>query len=129
LCSCPSHTHGCHRERKRSFCHRNLACRAETIATCENIIARFDNLNPESIVDHALVGLDKLGMIRPGDVDRAQELRDWYVWRQESLPPELERYRYLPDLEGNCADGLELCGDQGFRDCMGKSRIGISMGR
>jgi hypothetical protein len=82
------------------------------IATCEDLIMRFDKLDPETLVDDALTELDDRGMVRPGDVERAQALREWFLWRQDGVAAELERFRYLPDPFGNCPDGLELCGDQ-----------------
>jgi hypothetical protein len=94
-------------------CQADPECWADTVATCEDLIEKFDDLDPEQLVDDALETLGDLGMLRSGDERRAEELRAWYVERQENLPDELERFRYLPDEFGNCAEGLELCGDGG----------------
>jgi hypothetical protein len=94
-------------------CQADPACWADTIAACEELIPRFDALDPESLVDEAVATLTELGMMREGDEQRAEDLRAWYVERQTQLPEELERYRYLPDEFGNCPEGLQLCGDGG----------------
>jgi hypothetical protein len=94
-------------------CQSDPACWADTIAACEKLIAKFDELNPEKFVDATQKTLTKLDMMRSGDVQRARDLRAWYVQRQEELPGELERYRYLPDVHGDCPDGLEQCSISG----------------
>lgn len=93
-------------------CQQDPDCWAETIATCEDLIVRFDELNPEELVDDMVTRLTDLDMMRYGDDERAEALREWLVWRQASLGDELERFRYLPDGNGECPQGLELCNDQ-----------------
>jgi hypothetical protein len=57
-------------------------------------------------------------MMRDGDEQRAEALREWYVERQLQLTSELERYRYLPDEFGACPEGYEACVPQGgSMDC------------
>ena len=91
-------------------CQSDPQCWADTISTCEKLIAKFDKLNPEKIVDQTKKLLGDLDMMRDGDAARAKSLREWYVQRQTELSGELERYRYLPDQNNECPDGLELCG-------------------
>jgi hypothetical protein len=92
-------------------CQSEPACWAETIASCEDLIARFDALDPETLLDERYAMLESLGMLRKGDQERAEELRAWLVWRQQALPGELERFRYLPDANGACPDALQRCND------------------
>lgn len=92
-------------------CQQDPECWADTVATCEDLIVRFDELNPEELVDDLVTLLTDLDMMRYGDDARAEELRAWFVWRQTSLSSELERYRFLPDGEGRCPDGMEVCND------------------
>jgi hypothetical protein len=94
-------------------CQADPACWADTIATCEKLIKRFDALNPEKLVDEAVKTLTDLDMLRDGDEERAMDLRAWFVERQKQLPKELENFRYLPDEFGNCPNDLQLCGDGG----------------
>lgn len=93
-------------------CQAEPSCWAETIATCEDLIARFDALDPEAMLDERYAKLEALGMLRDGDQQRAEQLREWLVWRQHVLPSELERFRYLPDGEGNCPQDMQQCDDQ-----------------
>ncbi len=90
-------------------CQSDPACWEETMETCAELIADFQALQPETIVDETVALLDGLGMMRRGDEERAETLRDWFVQRQLDLPTELEMYRVLPDEFGNCPDGLERC--------------------
>jgi hypothetical protein len=94
-------------------CQADPECWADTIATCEDLIEKFDELDPEKLVDEAVETLTELDMLRSGDARRAEDLREWYVKRQDELSTELERFRYLPDGDGVCPNGLELCGDGG----------------
>jgi hypothetical protein len=92
-------------------CQSEPACWAQTIASCEDLVARFDALDPETMLDERYAALERLGMLREGDQERAEFLRAWLVWRQEVLLAELERFRYLPDAEGNCPDTMQQCED------------------
>ena len=93
-------------------CQSEPSCWAETIATCEDLIARFDALEPEAMLDERYAKLESTGMLRDGDQERAEALRAWLVWRQQVLPSELERFRYLPDAEGACPENMQPCADQ-----------------
>lgn len=92
-----------------SGCQLDPDCWADTIATCEDLIQRFDELQPETLVDQTLKKLDDQGMLRDGDEQRAADLRDWLLWRKGALGDELESFRYLPDEFGNCPNDLMLC--------------------
>jgi hypothetical protein len=94
-----------------SGCQLDPECWADTIATCEDLIQRFDDLNPEEMLDATVQQLTDLGMMRDGDEERAEDIRAWLVNRQQVLSDELEIYRYLPDAEGNCPNDLMLCLD------------------
>jgi len=96
-----------------SGCQADAECWADTIATCEDLIVRFDDLNPEEMVDDLVTTLTDLDMMRYGDDERAETLRDWYEWRQTVLTDELEMYRFLPDENGVCPNDLIRCGDGG----------------
>ncbi len=94
-----------------SGCQKDHECWSDTIAICEKLIVQFDKLNPENFVDELVATLSGLEMMRRGDEERAKELRNWLLDRQTVLTEELERYRYLPDGEGNCPNDLERCAD------------------
>jgi hypothetical protein len=96
-----------------SGCQSDPQCWADTIDACEDLVARFDALDPELIVDETVATLSGLEMMRSGDARRAQELRQWYVQRRLDLPAELERFRHIPDIEGRCPEDLEACNDGG----------------
>ncbi len=96
-------------------CQSDPGCWADTITACEDMITRFDALDPETFVDDALVALTEHAMLRDGDQERAEALRTWLEWRQTVLAEELERFRYLPDADGNCPiepPDLALCEDE-----------------
>jgi hypothetical protein len=75
------------------------------------LVDKFDQLNPETLVDDMVQRLQALNMLRDGDLERAAELRSWFVARQLALPNELEHFRHLKDSQGNCAAGLDPCND------------------
>jgi hypothetical protein len=94
-------------------CQSDPDCWAGTVAACETLVAEFDALDPEKIVDETRDALTAHGMMRPGDEERAAAIREWFVERQTALRPELERYRYLPDPFGVCPNDLVACNDGG----------------
>jgi hypothetical protein len=103
-------------------CQADPTCWHDTVATCEDMIAKFDALNPELILDDVHKTLTKLGMIRDHDDERAAWIRQWFVIRQQKLAKELERFREQPGDDGcpisedMCPDGL--CGKP--EDCAGR---------
>ncbi|HEX2879260.1 MAG TPA: CotH kinase family protein [Polyangiaceae bacterium] len=111
-----------------SGCQLDPACWEDTIAACEDLIQRFDELNPEEMLDQTVQQLTDLGMMRDGDEERADEIRAWLVHRQEVLSDELEIYRYLPDADGNCPNDLMLCLDNScgtFDQCAQRCESGL----
>lgn len=93
-------------------CQLDRTCWADTIATCEGLIEDFDALEPEAMVEDLVETLADAEMLRDGDMESAMELRTWYANRRARLASELERYRTLPDVFGQCPEGLEPCLDQ-----------------
>jgi hypothetical protein len=85
-------------------CQNDSACWADTYATCENLVAAFDALNPEEMVDDVAETLRSLNMMRNGDEERYQQIRQWYVDRQDNLPAELQLYAPCGAGETRCAD-------------------------
>ena len=74
-------------------CQSDPACWAATYAVCEELLIKFDELNPEQLVDETVSTLTAHAMMRPDDLERAAELREWFVARQLSLPGVLENFR------------------------------------
>ncbi|MBN2194225.1 MAG: hypothetical protein JW751_15520 [Polyangiaceae bacterium] len=91
-------------------CQRDADCWAETIATCESLIADFNALQPELLLDETRETLTDLGMMRRGDDRRADEIRQWLVDRQANLMSELDEFRN-PQGNGGCPRGQERCVD------------------
>ncbi|MFO0548629.1 MAG: CotH kinase family protein [Polyangiaceae bacterium] len=89
-------------------CQSDPDCWAETIATCEATIADFNALDPVALVDSVYDRLTQAGMLRNGDEDRYQQIRDWYEKRTNDLLPELDQYRGVP-----CIDPNVKCGPEG----------------
>ncbi len=94
-------------------CQLDQDCWADMIEVCEDVIARFDDLNPEEMVDEAVTQLTAHNMMRYNDDQHAETMRAFFVQRQAVLADQLEQYRYLPDENGNCGEGLERCNDGG----------------
>lgn len=95
-----------------THCQADPSCWAGFIAVCEDIADRFIALDAEQLVDEAEDTLSELDLLRPGDHGYAAGVRAYLTQRKETLHADLERYRYLPDGNGECAEGLELCNDQ-----------------
>jgi hypothetical protein len=91
-------------------CQQDPACWADTISTCEGLVADFDALDPEKLVDETQATLTTLGMMRDGDEQRADDLRAWLVQRQADLPAELVLYTEPAGPDG-CPASLERCAD------------------
>ena len=72
-------------------CQQDPDCWAATMSTCGKLVADFDALDPEKLLDETQATLTSLGMMRDGDEARAKELRKWLVQRQLDLPAELEQ--------------------------------------
>lgn len=98
-------------------CQTDTSCWADTIATCEDVIAELIDLDPVALVDEVHQSLQNEGMIRSGDEQRYRSLRAWFESRLVALPEEIEWYREPPvvcdwplvDCGGYC-DYYENCG-------------------
>jgi len=101
-------------------CQEDPQCWADTIAACEGLIEKFVELDAVKIVDEAKSTLAELGMLRPGDNERAAELRQWFVDRRAGIEEELEYYRVPPGPDG-CPEDLVMCPDQTCRTLEGCS--------
>ncbi|HEY6729161.1 MAG TPA: CotH kinase family protein [Polyangiaceae bacterium] len=102
-------------------CQSDPECWADTIETCEDVIADFAALDPEALLTSVYDELLAEGMLRPGDDRRYEFLRDWFSARLEALPDELESNREPPltceygqvdcggycDYPYNCGGGCE----------------------
>jgi hypothetical protein len=99
-------------------CQSDAACWADTIATCEDLIAEFADLDPGRLLDSVYEDLGAQGMLRPGDEARYEALSAWFDARLSKLPEELEENREPPlvcpepqvDCGGYC-DYYENCGN------------------
>jgi len=102
-------------------CQSDPGCWADTIAMCEDVIADFAALDPETLLTNIYDELLAEGMLRPGDDSRYEFLSDWFSARLEALPTELENNREPPltcdygqvdcggycDYPYNCGGGCE----------------------
>lgn len=107
-------------------CQADADCWADTIATCEDVVAEFVASDPVALVDAVHAELDELGMLRAGDEARYQQIRGWYAQRVATALGELDRFREPPcpfptvKCDGACVDvqdcalsceaGLVQCG-------------------
>ena len=91
-------------------CQSDSSCWAETIATCEQLVADYGNADPVGKLDALYAELSVAGMLRPGDDELYQSLRGRLAARLDELPIELEANRASP-VGGSCAYPLVPCGD------------------
>jgi hypothetical protein len=94
-------------------CQADPECWADTYATCQDLVDKFDKLDPEKMVDEVVDTLTEHGMMRAGDDERATFLRTWYEERQAFVKSILPNFQYLPDRDGVCPNDLVVCGDGG----------------
>lgn len=92
-------------------CQADAECWADMVLECGVLIDQFDALNPELFLDEAVAQLQSLGMLREGDLEDAAEVREWLVERQQTLPAQLEHWRYLQNSTGDCDEDLTACND------------------
>jgi hypothetical protein len=102
-------------------CQADKQCWDDTIATCEDVLADFENAKPAEMLDDLYDLLHEEGMLRPGDEGRYAVMREWLDGRLEVLTKELEENRAGPNL---CSDGFVFC--NGFcnrpEDCFGQCK-------
>lgn len=91
-------------------CQSETQCWADTIATCENMLAAFIDADPVSRLDDLYQDLETAGMLRPGDDNRYEDMRAYLERRIEELPIELEENREGPN-NNTCEPPLVMCGD------------------
>ena len=100
-------------------CQQDPTCWADTISTCEGLIADFTQLDPNKLLKNVYDELDTEGMLRGGDEGRYEWLDNWLTTRLEVLPEELEQFREPPlyceypevDCGGYC-EHYEICYNQ-----------------
>lgn len=96
-------------------CQADPACWADTIATCEDVVADFVALDPPALVDALHAELDGEGMLRAGDEARYQQIRDWYKQRADTALLDLDNFRDAP-----CPPDTVKCNGAcvGFQECV-----------
>jgi CotH kinase protein len=87
-------------------CQNEASCWADTVATCERIVADFTALEPGKLLDEEYAALEAEGMLRNGDEDRYAMLSQWFEDRLLALPVELEENRESPQI---CSPGQMWC--------------------
>jgi hypothetical protein len=88
-------------------CQADPTCWADTIATCEDVLAKLNKAKPIKMLDQLHERLGAEGMLRAGDEARYETLRAWFEERLAAMPAELEANRGGPVL---CSDGQVDCG-------------------
>lgn len=92
-------------------CQSDVACWADTIATCEQVIADFEAADPVAMLDEIHETLKSEGMLRDGDADRYKSLRTHLKQHLKQLPVELEENREAPNGgNGYCEQPMVDCG-------------------
>lgn len=93
-------------------CQLDPACWSELLATCDDVLTRWEAIAPETIVDDAYLALQRLDMLRDGDEQRYRTLRDWYAARAQFVRAD-PIWRAVPcqrDADCNAApDGKTRC--------------------
>jgi hypothetical protein len=77
-------------------CQSDPQCWADTISTCEGLITKFTELDPNALLKNVYDELEAEGMLRPGDEARYGMIDEWLTRRIEVLPTELEEFREPP---------------------------------
>lgn len=105
------------------LCSGDEECWADTIAVCEDVVARFTAADPVARLDALYSELDAAGMLRSGDAGRYDDLRSVLTDMVNNLPAALDKYREpvtdqcarygLVDCDGACTWPGEcyLCND------------------
>jgi len=93
-----------------SGCQADPDCWAETVLTCEGLLEDFKAAKPVAMLDDVHQALEREGMLRPGDVQRYESLRDYLKRRLEELPDELELNREAPYTGTFCEPPMMDCG-------------------
>lgn len=95
-------------------CQSDADCWADTISTCEDVVAEFVAAKPVAMVDALHDELDGAGMLRDGDEARYHQLRAWYADRVAGALADLDKFRDQPcppekiECDGACVD-VQAC--------------------
>jgi hypothetical protein len=113
-------------------CQSDEECWSDMVAVCEDVVAEFEELEPNELLDDIYATLTNEGMIRAGDEQRYTQLVAWFENRLASLPSELDDNRepplicdfgqidcggycdYFENCENNCNPGEGLPGEGGL---------------
>jgi hypothetical protein len=106
-------------------CQADPDCWADTITTCEGVVAEFVALDPPGLVDALHAELDANDMLRPGDEARYAAIRAWYKQRAETALADLDNFKEAPcapeqvKCQGVCVAVAEcvLACEPGFVQC------------
>ncbi len=99
-------------------CQADTACWADTLDTCEDVIAEFEELDPQKYLSTLYKDLDANGMLRPGDEANFQGIKSYLTERLAYLPEALERYRSGSNCEYPYEDCNGQCVYQGQCSCV-----------
>jgi hypothetical protein len=91
-------------------CQSDAECWADTINTCEALIEDFAAAKPVAMLDGIHNELEREGMLRAGDEDRYEALREYLKERPRALREELELNREQPTTPVYCELPLIDCG-------------------
>jgi hypothetical protein len=92
-------------------CQSDPDCWKDTLATCDDLIGKLEQVNPRKMLSDTVAQLEALGMLRDGDQERAEQLDHWYEQQQASLRSELEYFSHIPDVTGACPENTVRCQD------------------
>lgn len=91
-------------------CQSDTECWADTVATCEDLLAAFVEADPVTRLDTLYDDLEQAEMLRAGDDRRYQEMRSYLERRLEELPVELDDAREGP-YNNYCDPPAVMCGN------------------
>ena len=90
-------------------CQTDAQCWADTVSTCETVLAEVIALDLPSELQSLHAELDAGGMLRESDEESFNALDEHLQTRLTLLPAELERNRHAPIMSW-CYDPLSFCG-------------------
>jgi hypothetical protein len=91
-------------------CQSDSQCWSDTIAACEGLVEAYTKAQPAVMLDALHAELGQAGMLRDGDEERYEVLREGLERRVLELPAELELNRDAPSFS-YCYYPYEQCGD------------------
>lgn len=90
-------------------CQGDPECWADTVDTCDRLLDAFVATEPLKRLDTLYEELDAAGMLRRGDDEHYQFMRDYIQDRLTAMPDELDAVREHP-YGGPCPEGQIRCG-------------------